>query len=126
VLRGRYVGEPMPTKARKPQTSPTPPPSIILQAQRQPFLPVRLLEKVLSRAMSRGGDFAEVYVERAVSTAVILEERRIKSAQTGLSQGIGVRVIAGGKVGYAYSDDLDDAALVRAADTAALISESGG
>ncbi|HYX91426.1 MAG TPA: metallopeptidase TldD-related protein [Myxococcaceae bacterium] len=76
--------------------------------------------------MARGSEFAEVYVERAVSTAVVLEERRIKSAQTGLSQGIGVRVISHGKVGYAYSDDLEDEALFRAAETAALIAESGG
>ncbi|MGA9520362.1 MAG: metallopeptidase TldD-related protein [Myxococcaceae bacterium] len=101
-------------------------PSLIMPASRVPLLPTGLLEKVLARAMSRGGDFAEVYVERSVSTAVVLEERRIKSAQTGLSQGVGVRVIANGKVGYAYSDDLDDAALYRAAETAALVAESGG
>ncbi|HZA14876.1 MAG TPA: metallopeptidase TldD-related protein [Myxococcaceae bacterium] len=101
-------------------------PTLILPAGRAPLLSQATLEKVLARAMSRGGDFAEVYVERAVSTAVVLEERRIKSAQTGLSQGVGVRVISGGKVGYAYSDDLDDAALFRAAETAALIADSGG
>lgn len=101
-------------------------PSLVVSALRTPLLAPALLEKVLSRAMARGGDFAEVYVERAVTTAVVLEEKQIKSAQTGLSQGIGVRVISGGKVGYAYSDDLDDAALYRAAETAALIAESGG
>jgi len=76
--------------------------------------------------MARGADFAEVYVERTVSTAVVLDEQRIKSAQTGLVQGVGVRVISGAKVGYAYSDDLDDAALLRAAGTAALIADSTG
>ena len=49
----------------------------------QPLLPIPTMEKVLARAMSRGGDFAEVYVERAVTTAVMLEERKVKSAQTG-------------------------------------------
>ncbi len=58
--------------------------------------------------MERGGEFAEVYVERSLTTAVVLEESRIKSAQTGLVQGVGVRVISGAKVGYAYSDDLDE------------------
>ena len=101
-------------------------PSLIMPATRAPLLAPNLLERVLARAMARGGDFAEVYVERSVTTAVVLEEKRIKSAQTGLSQGVGVRVIANGKVGYAFSDDLDDAALFRAAETAALIAESGG
>jgi len=90
-----------------------------------PLLPVGMMEKLLSAAMSRGADFAEVYVERAISTAVSLEEQKVKSAQTGLTQGIGVRAISGGKVGYAYSDDLEDEALFRAAQTAALIAQSG-
>src|SRR4051812_9844623 len=91
-----------------------------------PLLPPGLMERLLAAAMERGGDFAEVYVERAETTAVVLEERRVKSAQAGLSQGVGVRVIAGHKVGYAYSDDLEDEALFRAARTAALIAQGGG
>ena len=85
-----------------------------------------LIERLLSAAMSKDGDFAEVYVERAITTAVMLDERKIKSAQTGMIQGVGVRVISGSKVGYAYSDDLDQAALFRAAQTAALIAEGTG
>src|SRR5262249_10346350 len=91
-----------------------------------PPLPANLIEQLLSAAMSRGGEFAEVYLEQAITTAVSLDERRIKSAQTGMIQGVGVRVISGAKVGYAYSDDLDRPALFRAARTAALIAEVGG
>jgi len=115
----------MKTQSRKPRRTtsnplPTPPrPS-------PPLLAPERLEKILAAAMSRGADFAEVYVERATGTAVSLEEQKIKSAQTGLTQGVGVRVISGAKVGYAYSDDLEDEALFRAAQTAALIAQSGG
>lgn len=104
-------------KSKRATAAPRPPP---------PLLPPGLMERLLSAAMERGGDFAEVYVERAETTAVMLEERRVKSAQTGLVQGVGIRVIAGHKVGYAYSDDLEDEALFRAARTAALIAKSGG
>lgn len=76
--------------------------------------------------MERGADFAEVYVERNEFTAVSLEEDRVKSAQNGLSQGVGVRVLAGTKVGYAYSDDLDEEALFCAARTSAFIAHGGG
>ncbi len=92
----------------------------------RPLLPIPLIERLLAAAMTRGGDFAEVYVERAVMTAVVMEERKVKSAQTGLTQGVGIRVISGAKVGYAYSDDLDEPALFRAAATAALIASGGG
>ena len=91
-----------------------------------PLLPQPLIERLLAVAMERGGEFAEVYVERALTTAVVLEESRIKSAQTGLVQGVGVRVISGAKVGYAYSDDLDEPALMRAARTAAMIAQGKG
>jgi len=91
-----------------------------------PLLAIPLVERLLSAAMERGADFAEVYVERNETTAVQLEEKKVKSAQAGLSQGVGVRVISGARVGYAYSDDLDDEALFRAARTAALIAQGGG
>lgn len=84
------------------------------------------MERLLAAAMAKGGDFAEVYVEKSVSTAVTLEENKVKSAQSGLVQGVGIRVISGSKVGYAYSDDLDEAALFRAAQTAALIAKGTG
>lgn len=91
-----------------------------------PLLSIPLVERLLAAAMERGAAFAEVYVERNENTAVTLDENKVKSAQSGLSQGVGVRVIAGAKVGYAYSDDLDDEALFRAARTAALIAHGGG
>jgi TldD protein len=96
------------------------------KAAAAPLLPQPLIERLLAVAMERGGEFAEIYVERALTTAVVLEESRIKSAQTGLVQGVGVRVISGAKVGYAYSDDLDEPALMRAARTAALIAQGKG
>lgn len=92
----------------------------------QPLLPLPVVERLLSAGMARGADFAEVYVERNEFTAVTLEEHKVKSAQNGLSQGVGVRVISGAKVGYAYSDDLDEKALLRAAQTAAFIAHGGG
>jgi TldD protein len=91
-----------------------------------PLLSIPLVERLLAAGMERGADLAEVYVERTESTAVTLEENQVKSAQLGLSQGVGLRVISGGRVGYAYSDDLDDEALFRAARTAAYIAHGGG
>ncbi|MFP2933425.1 PmbA/TldA family metallopeptidase, partial [Pyxidicoccus sp. 3LG] len=112
------------SQRRAPSSQLAPP--VARRAPVSSLLPQPLLERLLAVAMERGGDFAEVYVERMVSTAVVLEESRIKSAQTGLTQGVGVRVISGGKVGYAFSDDWDEPALLRAASTAAMIAQGGG
>src|SRR5690242_462574 len=59
------------------------------QATAAPLLPQPLIERLLAVAMEKGGEFAEVYVERAQTTAVVLEEARIKSAQAGVVQGVG-------------------------------------
>ncbi len=91
-----------------------------------PPLPIPTVERLLGRAMSRGAQFAEVYVERGTTTVVVLEEGRVRSAQVGVTQGVGVRAVHGAKVGYAYSDDLDDAVLDRTADTAAAIAAGSG
>jgi TldD protein len=90
------------------------------------LLPISDVEKLLGIGMQRGAEFAEVYFERSAFTAVSLDENKVKSAQHGISMGVGVRVISGSKVGYAYSDDLSFDALKRAAETAALIAEGKG
>ena len=45
----------------------------------------------------------------------------MKSASQGISAGCGVRVLAGERTGYAYTDDLAPEKILRAARTAALI-----
>jgi TldD protein len=101
-------------------------PSTFMKAEQKskaPLLPLPLVERLLSAAMARGAEFAEVYVEKATSTAVRLDEGQIKSAQSGSITGVGVRAIRGAQVGYAYSDDLEEDALLRTAQTAALIAD---
>ncbi len=85
-----------------------------------------LIKQLLTRAMSRGGDFAEVYVQDALTGSVRLDEKKIRSATVGATRGVGIRVIKGIKVGYAFSDDFSPAALHRTADTAALIAGGSG
>ena len=84
------------------------------------------LEALLGEAMSRGGDFAEIYVEGRVSTRVRLEDNVIRSAEGGLIHGAGVRVISGTRVGYAYSDTLDPDRLREVAAAAAHIASEPG
>jgi TldD protein len=84
-----------------------------------------LANRLLAEALARGGDFAEIYGERAESTRIPLEENKIQSAETRQSLGVGIRVIHGEKQGYAYSDDLSPEKLLEAARVAAYIAEGG-
>jgi TldD protein len=90
------------------------------------MVPKDSVEKLLSAALSRGGDFAEVYIQRSKSTSIPLEERKIRSAETRISQGVGIRVLSGEKTGYAYSDNLEMKSLLQAAQVAAQIAEGPG
>lgn len=81
------------------------------------------LRKLLEAAVSKGGDFAEVYFEHTVENSISLDEEKISTATRGLDMGVGIRVIKGEKTGYAFSDDLDPAKLKETALTAALIAD---
>src|ERR1051326_2588261 len=84
----------------------------------------RDLETYLNEALSRGGDYADLYFEYRINHSIVLEEQIIKSATKGVNLGVGVRVISGEKTGYAYSDDLNRENILKAARTAAFIANS--
>ncbi len=79
------------------------------------------LEKVLAAALSKGGDYADLYFEHTTSSSVLVDESLVKSASEGISVGCGIRVLAGEQTGYAYTDDLDPEKILRAARIAARI-----
>lgn len=81
----------------------------------------RDLEISLSDALSAGGDYADLYFEYLATSQISIDEGIIKSATQGVSLGVGVRVIAGERTGYAYSDDLSLDKIRQAARTAAQI-----
>src|SRR5215510_9131882 len=82
------------------------------------------LETYLSEALSRGGDYADLYFEYRINHSIVLEEQIIKSATKSVNLGVGVRVISGEKTGYAYSDDLNRENVLKAARTAAFIANT--
>jgi TldD protein len=79
------------------------------------------LEKYLAAALGAGGEYADLYFEYLTSTSLTVDESLVKSASQGISAGCGVRVIAGERTGYAYTDDLAPEKILHAARTAALI-----
>ena len=81
----------------------------------------RLMERCLGEALSAGGEYADLYFESVISTSLGIDEGLIKSASQGISVGCGIRVVAGERTGFAFTDDLSSERLLRAARTAALI-----
>jgi TldD protein len=81
------------------------------------------LQSYLNEALSAGGDYADLYFEYLATSSLSIDESIVKSAVQGVSLGVGVRVIAGERTGYAYSDDLSPEKIRRAARVAACIAK---
>jgi TldD protein len=79
------------------------------------------LQAYLSESLSAGGDYADLYFEYLATSSLGIDEGIVKSANEGVSMGVGIRVIAGERTGYAYSDDLSPEKIRKAARVAALI-----
>jgi len=53
------------------------------------------LQEILNTALRSGADFAEIYIEQKESTAISCEDGKIEKINTGIDQGMGIRVMAG-------------------------------
>jgi PmbA protein len=57
---------------------------------------------------SRDGEDVEVYLSRGTETEVRVYEGEIESLSSATSAGAGIRVISGGRQGFAYAGSLDE------------------
>ena len=74
---------------------------------------------MLSRALSRGGTFAEIFIEDSRNFSMSLRDGRIENAALSRPYGAGVRVYDGLRSIYVYTCDVSETGLLRAADRAA-------
>jgi TldD protein len=89
----------------------------------KPELDPQMLNRIIQAALKKGGDFAEVYIENRISRDILMEESKVKQAVFGISQGAGVRVLSGDKTGYAYTDEVTEEKLKRAAEVASYVAQ---
>jgi TldD protein len=82
------------------------------------------MQKLLLVALSKGGEFSELYFEYSINNSVRMEEDIIKSSSESISLGVGVRVINGEQTGYGYTNDLTFDKIKHAALTAAAIANT--
>ena len=85
-----------------------------------------ILSRLLSEAMSRGADYADLFFEHRTSNQILLQDGIISQAASHADRGVGIRVLVGDQSGYAFSEDLDLESMLRAARTAATIASGGG
>lgn len=82
-----------------------------------------LCEKVLARALARGGDFADLFFEHTINNYLILEDGKVNRAYCDVALGVGIRTVKGDQVGYGFTQELEEKAMLAAAATAATIAD---
>src|SRR5512147_1506801 len=65
-----------------------------------------LCQKVLAKALSKGGDFADLFFEHTISNWVGLEDGKVNRASGDIALGVGIRTVKGDQVGYGYTQEL--------------------
>lgn len=75
-----------------------------------------LLAVILDKALERGGDFAEVYIEDKQTSNILLDNNNIDKINYGRETGAGIRLISNGRTFYVYTNDLSSDGLTMAAE----------
>jgi TldD protein len=83
----------------------------------------RMIRETLSSALSKGGDYADVFFQHRLTNSMTLEDGAVNRANSSVGLGVGVRVVKGAQTGYGFTEDLTVESLKRAALTAAAIAE---
>ncbi len=73
-------------------------------------------ERIVADALS-GADDGELFLEHRTSESLVFDDGRMKSAAFDVSDGFGLRAVAGEAVAVAHASDVSEAALMRAAAT---------
>lgn len=74
-------------------------------------IPDELLSKLLKKALSKGGEYADIFIENTKPLTIQLEDDKVEKMTSGVDSGIGIRVIFNGKSAYAYSNDFSEESL---------------
>ncbi len=80
-----------------------------------------LCQRLLAKALSRGGDFADLYFEFTVSNYLGLEDGKVNQSYGDISLGVGIRTVKGEQIGYGLTQELTEESMMSAAATASTL-----
>lgn len=88
-------------------------------------LSIEQLPRLLAELAGPGIDAADLYFQALVSESWVLEDGIVKEGSFHMDQGVGVRAQSGEKTGFAYSNAINDEALLAACRAARSIARAG-
>ena len=81
--------------------------------------------RVMAELTANGADAADLYFQHRRNNRLTLEDGIVSNANSGIEQGVGLRVVIGEQTGYAFTEDLTLASMLAAARTASAIASGG-
>ena len=85
-----------------------------------------LIDRTLSAALFKGGDFAEVFVEDRRAIGAGFDDGKVEELSSGRDRGAGIRVVSGDTTGFAHTADLSESGLLAAAEAARAVARGAG
>jgi TldD protein len=79
------------------------------------------IARVMAELSANGADTADLYFQHQRTNNLSMEDGIVSRANSGISQGVGLRVVIGEQTGYAFTEDLTLDSMLAAARTAAAI-----
>jgi TldD protein len=83
-----------------------------------------IIRQVMSEALSKGGDYCDLYFQHSISDFIGLEDNEVNRAFSNIDLGVGIRVLKGNQTGYSFTETIDLKSMKKAAITAANIANS--
>jgi TldD protein len=82
-----------------------------------------MIREVMTLALSRGGDYSDLFFQHSIFNTIILEDKIVNRAFTNIDFGVGIRVLKGDQTGYSFTEEITPEAMKLAAATAATIAD---
>lgn len=83
-----------------------------------------ICQKLLAMALSKGGDYADLFFEFSVMNYLGLEDGKVNRSYGDISLGVGIRTVKGDQIGYGFTQELTPESMLSAASTAATICDA--
>ncbi|MBW2734211.1 MAG: TldD/PmbA family protein [Deltaproteobacteria bacterium] len=80
-----------------------------------------LAREVMARALQSGGDFCDLFFQSSRINYLGVQDHAVNRAYSKAEIGLGVRVVRGVETGYAFTESLDRASMLQAAEVAAAV-----
>lgn len=85
-----------------------------------------IAEKILSLSLDLKADAAEVFLRSSASTSIEVKEQKVDAFDRAKDIGAGLRILAGGKMGFSFTTDLSEHSLEKLARSALTNAQNVG